>query len=68
MHPLTCSHPHRHPTDAIEDEARVCCDLDKDVLELREGCEEGRVERVAHYEDQLAEWKTYMRARVGTDL
>ena len=61
--------PHSHTlTDAVEDEARLCRDLDEEVSELREECEEGRVERVAHYEEQLVEWKTYMRARVGTDL
>ena len=54
--------------DAGEDKTRLRHDLDKEVSELREECEEGRVERVAHYEEQLAEWKTYMRARVGTDL
>ena len=63
-HTLTCSRPHRHPTDAVEDEARLHRDLDEEVSELREECEEGRAERVAHYEEQLAEWKTYMRARV----
>ena len=47
--------PHSHTlTDAVEDEARLCRDLDEEVSELREECEEGRVERVAHYEDQLA--------------
>ena len=35
---------------------------------IEEECQKGRVERVAHYEEQLAEWKTYMRAMVGTDL
>ena len=64
----TFSHPHRHPTNAVEDESQLRRDLDKEVSELREECEEGRAERVAHYEEQLAEWKTYMRARVGTDL
>jgi len=29
-------------------------DLDEEVSELREECEEGRVERVAHYKEQLA--------------
>jgi len=53
-HTLTCSHPNRHPTNAIEDEARLRCDLDEEVSELREECEEGRAERVAHYEEQLA--------------
>ena len=46
------------PSDAIEDDAQlhvhVCHDLDKEVSELREECEEGRAERVAHYEEQLA--------------
>ena len=56
--------PHRYPTDAVEDEARLRRDLDEEVSELREECEEGRAERVAHYEEQLAEWKSYMRARV----
>jgi len=54
--------------DVGEDKARIRHDLDEEVSELREECEEGRVERVAHYEEQLAEWKTYRRARVGTDL
>jgi len=65
LHMLSCKHtyvhapphmltPSRHPTDAVEDEARLCRDLDKEVSELREECEEGRVESVAHYEDPLA--------------
>jgi len=46
---LTLSHPHRHPTDAVEGEARLRCDLEEVVSELREEYEEGRAERVAHY-------------------
>ena len=54
--------------DAGEDKTRLRHDLDEEVSELREECEEWRVERVAHYKEQLAKWKTYMRARVRTDL
>ena len=59
------THTHRYTTNAVEDEARLRRDIDEEVLEVREECEEGREERVAQFKEQLAEWKTYMKTRVG---
>ena len=52
----------------MEDEGRLRRDIDEEVLEVKEEWEEGREERVARYKEQLAEWKTYMKARVGVSL
>ena len=64
-HTHTHTHHHRYPTNAVEDEVRLRRDIDEEVLEVKEEWEEGREERVARYKEQLAEWKTYMKARVG---
>ena len=67
---LTYAHTltHRHPTNAIEDESLLRRDIEEELSEQWEDFEVGNAERVARYEAQLAEWKSYQKTRVSSQL
>lgn len=48
----------------MEDETRLRRDIDEEVEEAREAYQRENVEKMAQYNANLAEWKTYQRARV----
>ena len=49
----------------VDDECWLRREMDDDLAELREDYEQTNGERVAAYEAELAEWKTYEKARVS---
>lgn len=52
-------------TNAVEEEAMLRREMDEDVAELRQDYELTNEQRMAVYEVELAEWKSYEKARVS---
>lgn len=49
----------------VEEESRLRREMEEDLVEVREDYEQTNGQRMANYEAELAEWKTYEKARVS---
>jgi hypothetical protein len=49
----------------VEEECWLRREMEEDLAELREDHDQTNGERVATYEAEIAEWKTYEKARVS---
>ena len=53
-------------TNAVSEEVQLRREMDEDLAELRQDYEQTNGQRMAVYEAELDEWKTYEKARVST--
>ena len=52
----------------MEEEAHLRRDIEEELAELQEDFQAENAGREARYQVQLAEWKAYQKARVGSVL
>ena len=50
----------------VEEEAQLRREMEEDMAELREDFEQSNGQRTLNYEADLADWKTYEKARVSS--
>ena len=65
IHGVMCLICSRIVRNEVEEESHLRREMEEDLAELREDYEQTNGQRMANYEAELAEWKTYEKARVN---